>query len=121
MTWTFTISEPTPSLNEIQGWHWRHVVQEKQRVGWLLLSALSNVPAIPRATGKRRLTIIRHGKGQLDRSNLWGGVKWLEDAIRARRLILDDDEDHCELLVSQVVDRGRDPFTEVVLEDVEAA
>ena len=116
--WTFRLEFPTPSLNEIQGWHWTFAKREKQAIGWKLASALNKLPAIPPATGKRRLTITRHGKGRLDTANLLGGVKWLEDAIKDRGLLIDDRDEFCELVVSQVVSRKVAPFTEILLENI---
>ena len=116
--WTFNLDFPTPSLNEIQGWHWSHAGIEKMTIGWKLASVLNKLPPIPPATGKRRLTIIRHGRGRLDRANLYGGVKWLEDAIKDRGLLLDDRDKFCDLVVEQVISRKVQPFTEVILEEI---
>lgn len=118
MTWTFTIPEATPSLNTIQGRHWAANHRDKEALQWVVASALNKVPRIPPATGPRRLTITRHGKGRLDRDNLTGGAKFLIDEIKRRRLILDDNPDVCELVVLQVVDRKTRPHTVVELEDV---
>ena len=121
MSWTFTIPSATPSLNLIIGNHFRTNDRMKAATKWMLASALNSVPKIPKATCKRRLTIIRHGRGKLDKANLVGGVKWLEDAIKDRGLLLDDNDAGCELVVSQVVSRGVEPYTFVKLEDMEAA
>jgi hypothetical protein len=121
MKWTFTIPQATPSLNEIIGNHFRTNDRMKAVIKWMLASALNTIPKIPRATHKRRLTIVRHGRGRLDRANLVGGAKWLEDAIKDRGLLTDDDDAGCELIVTQIVSRKDKPFTEVTIEDMEAA
>lgn len=118
MVWTFSIPGATPSLNTIQGRHWAINMREKEALQWIVASALNKVPRVPEATGPRRLTIIRHGKGRLDKDNLTGGCKFLIDEIKRRRLILDDAPDVCELRVEQVVDRKSPPYTVVSLEDV---
>ena len=115
--WTFTLPCPTPSLNEIQSQHWTFKVEAKKALGWRLASSLNKIKRIPNAKGKRRLTIIRHGKGRLDRDNLVGGCKWLVDAIKDRGLLLDDDEASVELVVSQVVSRKDGAHTVIYLED----
>ena len=117
MSWTFTLPFATPSLNEIQGQHWSYARREKESLRWSLASALNHIPAIPKAAGRRRLTIVRHGRGRLDQDNLAGGVKWLVDAIKERRLILDDNPEECELVCQQVVSRTADPHTILTLED----
>lgn len=121
MSWTFKLDYVTPSLNEIRSQHWAAQTRGKTALGWILVSSLNQRPAIPLATGKRRVTITRHGKGQLDRDNLFGGAKDLVDAIKARRLILDDNPDACELIVKQVVDRKATPHTVVTIEDLPLA
>ena len=117
MKWTFTLPMPTPSLNEIQGYHWAYCKRQKEGLGWILASALNKVPAIPRASGKRTVTISRHGKGRLDRDNLVGGCKWLIDAIKERGLILDDCDASLHLVVEQVVSRKTEPYTVVTIEE----
>jgi len=120
MSWFFKLPDPTPSLNEIQGWHWRHIHREKQQLDWKVQSALNAIPKIPRAAGRRRLIVVRHAWNRLDRANLVGGVKWLEDALVRRGLLIDDRDQFCDLVVEQVIERRLAPFTTVLLEDIEA-
>lgn len=116
--WTLTIDVPTPSLNEVRRQHWAQTAREKAAMGWRLVGALNRVPAIPRATGARRLIIERHGKRALDLDNLAGGAKSLVDAIKERGLILDDAPGKCELVFRQVVSKKNAPCTVIYLEDV---
>ena len=120
MTWTFTftLNNATPSLNEIHGKHWGSNVRNKTATMWFLTAALLRSPHVPRAAGKRILTIERHGRGRLDHDNLVGGVKWLVDAIKDRGLIRDDSEEWMDLRVSQIVRRDVSPHTVVTLEDL---
>jgi hypothetical protein len=118
MKWTFSLPFPTPSLNEIQGWHWSHAKRSKAYIAQYLGIVLLGYPKIPAATGKRRLTIVRHGKGRLDKANLIGGAKWVEDAIKDRGLLIDDRDEFCEMIVEQVVSRSVKPFTHIILEDI---
>ena len=72
----------------------------------------------PRATGKRHLTIERHGKRELDTDNAYGGCKPLIDAIKRCGLIIDDNPKHCELEVVQVkLAKGEKPHTVIMLAD----
>ena len=119
MTWTILLPFATMSLNETQGQHWSWVRREKEKLAWSLRSALNRQAKIPPATGKRRVSIERTGRGRLDQDNLIGGFKWLIDAIKAERLILDDDEAHLELVaLPQIVSRKVYPSTTIILEDV---
>ena len=116
--WTIRLQLVTPSLNEIQGQHWSWIKRHNATTAWALVSALNKLPQIPRPTGKRRITIERHGKGRLDADNLAGGCKGLIDAVRYQRLILDDDVASVELVFRQIVTRKELPHTLLIIEDV---
>jgi len=118
MSWTFELPIAMPSGNQTLRQHWSFRSEFKQRLAWLLVSALNGQPKIPSATGKRRLTIVRHGKGRLDQDNLAAGCKALIDVIKERKLILDDNPDDCQLEFRQIVIRGVPPKTVVYLEDL---
>jgi hypothetical protein len=116
--WSFILPLATPSGNEtLRQHHWARA-EHKTGLGWLLASALNLQPKIPDATGKRRLTIIRHGKRALDQDNLAAGCKSLIDCLKERRLILDDCPVCCELVFEQVPCGKLTAFTVLILEDV---
>ena len=56
-----------------------------------------------RGTGRFRVRIERRGARALDKDNLYGGIKWVCDALRYRNLIPEDNPDAIELEVHQVV------------------
>ncbi|MDU7524537.1 MAG: hypothetical protein E7K72_24735 [Roseomonas mucosa] len=80
------------------------------------------------------MTITRHGKGELDRDNLYGGVKVLLDVLRPMTydaktgkalhkrglgVIRDDRPELCELVVEQVkIGRKDAPRTVIVVEEM---
>lgn len=116
MTWTLRVPIPTPSLNTIQGKHWAIVQATKKNMALAVMCALSSGPKVPVAAGKRRLTIVRHGKGLLDSDNLAGGCKGLIDALKHRGLVIDDDPEHLEVTFHQVLVKS-DPHTIVRIEE----
>jgi hypothetical protein len=74
---------------------------------------------IPRATGKRCLTIERHSRGMLDKDGAYGGCKPLIDAVKRCGLIIDDNPKHCDLEVVQVkLAKGEQPHTVIILADL---
>ena len=76
---------------------------------------------VPKATGKRRLTIQRHGKRRLDVDNLIGGAKGMIDELRRLGVLLDDHDDAIELLAKNVpLVKGLEPHTILVIEDLPA-
>ena len=115
--WTVTLPMVTPSLNQVRRMHWAQVKRDKATLSWLLVSALNKIPNVPRATGTRRLVIVRHGRKTLDLDNLAGGCKSLIDVIKERGLLLDDSPAHCLLEFHQEVTRKGDPFTEILIEE----
>jgi hypothetical protein len=117
-SWTLTIPSVTPSLNETRRMHWAARKRADQVLGWEVVSALNRVPPIPKATGKRRMTICRHGRKALDQDNLAGGCKGLIDFIKLRGLLVDDSPTHVELVFTQQVTRTGPIGTTIVLEDV---
>jgi Holliday junction resolvase RusA-like endonuclease len=117
MIWTLDIPIPTPSLNDIQGKHWAIVRATKRNMAMALMIAMNRAPEIPKATGKRKLVIIRRGKGTLDQDNLAGGCKGLIDAIKAEGLILDDDQGSIEVEFHQAITKS-DPHTVVTIEEI---
>ena len=116
--WTFRLDTVTPSLNQVRTQHWASRARDKETLGWMLVGALNRIERIPLASSKRRLTIVRHGKRALDRDNLFGGMKDLVDCVKARRLILDDNPNDCELICQQVVDTHMIPYTMIMIEDM---
>lgn len=114
--WVIRFPDPTPSENEIRGWHWRHVREMKVETAWKFKAALNRIPVIPKADGFRKVTICRFGPGVLDSDNLAGGAKALVDAIKGEGLIMDDSPFHCRLEFIQKVSR-KDSHTEIVIEE----
>ena len=118
MIWTIKISAATPSGNTTLRQHWAARASHKVTLGWLLASALNHLPKIPDATGRRRLTITRHGKRALDRDNLSAGMKGLIDVIKERHLIIDDRPQDCELVFEQKPCGKAAPWVEILLEEI---
>ena len=98
---------------------------------------------MPAPTGKRRLTITRHGARPLDRDNLYASVKPVVYVLRPPKvergvfksgpkkgqawerrrighgLILEDDAAHLDLVVQQEpLRKGQHPHLVLVLEDI---
>lgn len=117
-SWTFTLPMVTPSLNQVRKMHWAQVKRDKDALAWMLVSALNKIPNVPRATGPRRLIIVRHGRKALDLDNLAGGCKSLIDVIKERKLLVDDSPTHCVLEFHQETTRKGDPYTEILLEEI---
>lgn len=131
---TFRLSEPTPSLNEVnrmRARHWSVYSKHQKRLAETVAAAISPaVLAIHRPYQRARLTIIRHGMRLLDADNLWGGVKGLQDLLLVRSathphsfgIVVDDDPAHLVLAVEQVrVLRRADRGTLVTVEEMEAS
>jgi hypothetical protein len=96
--WRFFIPVLPPTQNYLKGMNrWAYKKLRDEFSQWVQAKA----SGIPRATAKRRLTLIRfyarHRK-ELDRANFIGGAKMLVDAIKAHGLLVDDSprwvEDH---------------------------
>ena len=105
----------TPSNNKLLGMHpmARHRLSKKLAIVVALCGR-----GTPKATGKRYLTIERHGKRELDKDNAYGGCKPLIDAIKRCGLIIDDNPANVELEVVQVkLAKGEKPHTVIVLAD----
>lgn len=104
---------------------------ERDRWAWDIAMA-ARAAGIPKATGKRRVTITRlMGKGQrlFDVPNLWGGIKALCDAMCAERvyrgktrpgagLIVDDSPAWAEFAVEQARAADDKPATLITIEEV---
>lgn len=109
----------TPSLNVRKREHWGATKTWRERWGRMLLPEImrNGGKEALRATGKRIVTIERHGKRALDDDNRFGGAKELVDEIRAAGLIIDDSTRHAELRVIDVpLGRGMKPHTIVRIE-----
>ena len=117
MRWTVNLPIVTPSGNQTIRQHWVARAEHKSAMGWMLRSALNGIPKVPPATGKRRLTIERHGRKSLDMDNMAAGCKSLIDAIKELRLITDDNPAECELVFCQVLCGKSNPHMVLTLED----
>lgn len=125
MTWnipsrTITITVPiaSPSLNKFTYTHWR--TQHAHKKKWLKVFTDATLLA-PKATGKRRLEIHRHGKRALDIDNLIGGAKCvITDNLRKLQLLRDDSPDMVEFHAeNHKLAKGELPHTVIVLRDLE--
>lgn len=112
------IPEASPSLNKYAFRHWRVQHGDKKRWGQMLAVAALGARA-PKAIGKRRLTVERHGRRKLDVDNFAGGLKPIIDGLKKLQLIVDDDDAHLELALKQerIIGAQR-PHTVLILEDV---
>ena len=142
MTWTLTIAEVPPSGNLIKRMHWARYAKLLERWWWLVRTA-RGMDDVPTASGKRKLTITRHGVRPLDRDNLYASMKPVIDVLRPPKheegyyktgkkagqywsrkrighgLIQEDDQNHLELVVQQApLTRGQKPHLVLVLDDV---
>ena len=116
MTATFTIPEASPSLNRYAHAHWRVESNDKKR--WMLM-LLARSRGVSEATGKRRLTVARHGVRKLDHDNFVGGLKGCIDCLRKLHLLVDDNEAGMELVCEQLpLSKGDDPHTTITLTDL---
>nr|WP_320131982.1 hypothetical protein [uncultured Holophaga sp.] len=118
--WTLRIEKACPSQNEFAWAHWRKAKSSKD--AWkLLIRGASGFLDIPRARGKRRLTIERHARGTLDEQNLIGGAKGIIDDLVQLGLLVDDKPAFLELgrPVQARLQKGeRRPYTLLILEEV---
>lgn len=142
MTWTLTIPEVPPSGNVQRRLHWARYKDLLERWYWLIRTA-RGFGAVPPPSGRRRLTITRHGARALDRDNLWASMKPVVDVLRPPKyergvyatgkkagqvwtrqrighgLILEDDAAHLELVVLEGQRKpGEAPHLVLVLEDL---
>lgn len=124
MTWSLTIPRACPSQNKHQWAHWGKVRREKQE--WYnLIRAAEGFLDIPRATGKRKLTLERFGWGTLDEMNLIGGAKGIVDNLVQLGLLVDDKPSMLQLggvIQNQIMPRTKvHPHTVIHLEDCHEA
>ena len=120
MNWTLRIEKPSPSQNEFAFAHWRKAKASKD--AWkLLIRGAPGFLEIPRAHGKRRLTIERHAKGTLDEQNLIGGAKGIIDDLVQLGLLVDDKPAFLDLgkpVQARVQKHEKRPYTLLILEEV---
>lgn len=116
------VGEITPSLNVLLRMHFgerkRRARDWAARILYAVRCAGLDKETI-RATGKRRLTIERHGRALLDADNLAGGAKDLTDEVKKFGLIRDDRPDLCELMFRQekLLPKHK-PHMVIILEDL---
>ena len=120
MTWKLRIDFPTPSQNTRDGQHW--AMRRRVKADWfMLIRAASTFLAIPKAKGKRLLTIERHHrKGQhQDEANIHGGCKGVVDCLVAWGLLVDDAPEWLEHGTPHQIplEKGEKPYTVLILED----
>lgn len=110
--WELFIHDFFPrSLNRTQDRHWIHRHRRKRNEGEILEAFCLEQGGVPHFSGHVILAITRlWGKGQrkLDRANLYGACKMLEDVMRPVKpsgkghqgrlgIIVDDTEELCDL------------------------
>lgn len=83
------------SLNRYAYSHWR--LQHGDKTRWYRAMAAIVASGCPTAGGPRRVDVTRYGPRRIDPDNLVGGLKPVLDAMRAVRLIVDDDDKHLVL------------------------
>ncbi len=121
------INKVTPSGNELLRLHWAARKKEQNFFAALLLGQIRQWEHINdfagdgtiKATGKRRVTITRHGKRTLDTDNGYSGLKLLLDELVKFKLLIDDKPTHCELIfLQEKLQKNCDPHTIITLEDI---
>lgn len=121
LPWRLTIAAALPRANAILRGHWtrRHALQTEWQ--WLVRDERLR-RRVPPATGKRRVDIVRvygHGCRVYDPDNLSLSCKFLIDALRNERLLVNDTPECLDLHVSQ--ERGgRRSMVEIYIRDLSA-
>lgn len=120
MSWSIRIPQASPSQNQFAWSNWR--VAHKSKAEWAMrIRCAPGFLAIPKATGRRRLTIERIGWRKLDPLNLLGGAKGLVDCLVQAGLLVDDSEQWLEVAtpLQRIADhrKGENPHTWLHLED----
>lgn len=78
---TFTLPEPTKTLNEIRSMHFRVYAKYRRQLAFsVYVRTLKQKPAEPYA--RARIIIERHSAGQVDEDGLYGGFKPLLDVLQ---------------------------------------
>lgn len=114
-THVLTIPDWRPvSLNRLLGCHWgtRSRLKRRDRD---LVAAYALALGIPRAQGRRRVTVRVEARGTPPDPD--AALKSLLDALVACGLLIDDSGEWCELGTPTAV-RGREDRTVVTLEDL---
>lgn len=118
-SWCIKFLKASPSQNELDSMHW--AARGRLKDEWMWMAKANKVArSIPKATGKRRLTIERHGLGTLDMANLIGGAKQIIDALVDMGIFIDDRPSCLDLEkpVQIKLKRGQKPFTYFIIEEV---
>lgn len=118
------IGEVTPGLNVMLRRHFQARVRDKRDWSARILHAARvaghHMDSI-KATGKRRVTIERHERGQgLDPDGLYGGAKDLLDSIVKHGLLIDDKPKFCELVMTQhALPKGSKKHLVITLQEIQ--
>ncbi len=120
-SWTMLIERDPPSLNErIFNAGPRRWLYKRERDMWIgEIRVARLLQRIPRATGRRRVTLTRvfFGRQQeRDRDNLSGGMKAAVDALVFEGMLMNDDAAAAELHYQQ--ERGQPVGLRILLEEL---
>lgn len=115
--WTIRIDKASPSQNEFAFANWR--VAHRSKSEWaILIRCGKGYLDVPKAIGKRHLTIVRHGERPLDVPNLIGGAKGIIDNLVQFGLLVDDRPELLDITArNHPLSKGEKPYTELILED----
>lgn len=117
--WTIKINQATPSLNKYSSAMSPYIEAKDKKLWWWLIRAADGFLDIPRATGKRRLTILRHGRA-IDPDNLIGGCKkCITDNLVELGVLKGDTKKLIEICSDSIpLQKSEHPWTELILEDI---
>ena len=119
MSWRLVIPVPTTSQNTRDRQH--HMARHRSKgLWWWHIRAAPGFLLVPRATGRRRLTIERHARTQpQDEANVHGGCKGLVDDLVQLRLLIDDTPKWLEHGTPRHIPlaKGERAYTVLILED----
>jgi len=93
LTWTIKVNHDCPSLNLYTYAMSPFKQSRDKKMWWMLIRAGVGFLEVPRATGRRKLTIERHARKGLDPDNLLGGAKCcITDNLKKMGLLVDDND-----------------------------
>lgn len=101
---TLEIPRIPESPNNFLGFHWRHRQRNsdlwQKEIHYALL-AVGESPHHRQPFERAKVHIDRRSRGELDTDNLYGCVKPVVDALRYSNVLVDDNPQHLELVVTQ--------------------